>query len=97
MTITTDSQAPAAAASAATGRVARVTGAVVDIDRTSGRPLQSAAKTPFMATFKVRRAVAERENPHDPPYVDVWQSAIFKVGDDWIGTKLVQGGAAKQR
>ena len=57
-------------------------GAVVDIDRTSGRPLQSAAKTPFMATFKVRRAVAERTNPDDPPHVDVWQSAIFKVGDD---------------
>ena len=32
MTITTDSQAPAAAAPAATGRVARVTGAVVDIE-----------------------------------------------------------------
>lgn len=24
-------------------------------------------------------------------------SSTFKVGDDWIGTKLVQGGAAKQR
>lgn len=57
-------------------------GTVVDIDRKSGRPLQSAAKTPFMATFKVRRPVTEHENPNDPPYVDVWQSAIFKVGDD---------------
>ena len=24
-------------------------------------------------------------------------SSTFKVGEDWIGTKLVQGGAAKQR
>ena len=24
-------------------------------------------------------------------------SSTFKVGDEWIGTKLVQGGAAKQR
>lgn len=33
-------------------------GQVVDIDRSSGRPLQSHAKTPFMATFKVSREVA---------------------------------------
>lgn len=35
-------------------------GTVVDIDRHSGRPLQSHAKTPFMATFYV-----EREAPSD--------------------------------
>ena len=85
-------------------------GIVVDIDRKSGRPLQSHAKVwnpvfycdlfssvnqaPFMASFKVRKRelvvtdipdtvlgdeameLAERKE------VDVWQSAIFKVGDD---------------
>ena len=57
-------------------------GTVIDIDRKSGRPLQSAAKAPFMATFKVRRPVTVRANDNDPLYEDVWQSAIFKVGDD---------------
>lgn len=59
-------------------------GVVVDLDRRSGRPLQSAAKAPFMATFLVRRPLAahERAQPGAPEYVDVWQSAIFKVGDD---------------
>jgi phosphatidylinositol 4-kinase len=78
---------------------------VVDIDRKSGRPLQSHAKAPFMATFKVRREVVEVEDAgvsgqassndksgagpgmdEDEKEVkrthDVWQSAIFKVGDD---------------
>jgi len=72
-------------------------GVVVDIDRLSGRPLQSHAKAPFMATFKVRR---ERKQQHDQAgdslllndggepdqaqsaTFDTWQSAIFKVGDD---------------
>ncbi|KAH8117021.1 hypothetical protein DFH11DRAFT_1687803 [Phellopilus nigrolimitatus] len=69
-------------------------GVVVDIDRKSGRPLQSHAKAPFMASFKVRkeRLVISK----DPDSVlgdeaagteareemDIWQAAIFKVGDD---------------
>ncbi|KAG0046870.1 phosphatidylinositol-4- kinase [Gryganskiella cystojenkinii] len=72
-------------------------GVVVDIDKKSGRPLQSHAKTPFMATFKVRktreestldkaikkRGSAEEEAEEQiPKHYDVWQSAIFKVGDD---------------
>ncbi|KAG8721515.1 phosphatidylinositol-4- kinase [Ceratobasidium sp. 394] len=69
-------------------------GIVVDIDKRSGRPLQSHAKAPFMATFKVRKERTEIET--DPNSVlegaganievkkeyDVWQQAIFKVGDD---------------
>ncbi|KAG0346277.1 phosphatidylinositol-4- kinase, partial [Podila humilis] len=74
-------------------------GIIVDIDKRSGRPLQSHAKTPFMATFKVRKtrqasdlekAIIKRgdgdsgddeDEPATRSY-DVWQSAIFKVGDD---------------
>lgn len=48
---------------------------VLDIDYQSGRPLQSAAKAPFMATFKVR----PKDEPNAMP---TWQSVIFKVGDD---------------
>ncbi|KZT27321.1 atypical/PIKK/PI4K protein kinase [Neolentinus lepideus HHB14362 ss-1] len=69
-------------------------GKVVDIDRKSGRPLQSHAKAPFMATFKVRKERVEIES--DPNSLldaegtghekrteyDVWLQAIFKVGDD---------------
>ncbi|KAK0463795.1 uncharacterized protein EV420DRAFT_1520089 [Desarmillaria tabescens] len=69
-------------------------GKVVDIDKKSGRPLQSHAKAPFMATFKVRK---ERVTVNTDPdslldgegggtevrtEYDVWQQAIFKVGDD---------------
>ncbi|KAG0006350.1 phosphatidylinositol-4- kinase [Modicella reniformis] len=72
-------------------------GVVVGIDKKSGRPLQSHAKTPFMATFKVRKvreesaiekAILKRESAEEeeeaqiPKTYDVWQSAIFKVGDD---------------
>ncbi|KAF9355629.1 phosphatidylinositol-4- kinase [Mortierella sp. AD094] len=71
-------------------------GVVVDIDKKSGRPLQSHAKTPFMATFKVRktreesslgkaiikRGAQEEAEEDVPKTYDVWQSAIFKVGDD---------------
>ncbi|KAG8958845.1 phosphatidylinositol-4- kinase, partial [Tulasnella sp. 425] len=69
-------------------------GIVVDIDKKSGRPLQSHAKAPFMATFKVRKQ--KKEVVSDPDKVlddsgeagirvtdyDVWQAAMFKVGDD---------------
>ncbi|KAL0946563.1 hypothetical protein HGRIS_012767 [Hohenbuehelia grisea] len=68
-------------------------GKVVDIDKKSGRPLQSHAKAPFMATFKVRKERVVVNT--DPDSVldgdggiqtlteyDVWQQAIFKVGDD---------------
>ncbi|KAK9727777.1 phosphatidylinositol-4- kinase [Basidiobolus ranarum] len=64
-------------------------GVVIDIDYNSGKPLQSHAKAPFMATFRIRK---ERYNITDlteseeettiPRYNDVWLSAIFKVGDD---------------
>ncbi|KAF8579311.1 atypical/PIKK/PI4K protein kinase [Ramaria rubella] len=69
-------------------------GVVVDIDKKSGRPLQSHAKAPFMATFKVRKkrvvinsdpnSVLEGELVGNETTVDfdIWQQAIFKVGDD---------------
>lgn len=66
-------------------------GVVVDLDRKSGRPLQSHAKAPFMATFKVRKQKidldssdleAELDVALQTSSYDVWQSAIFKVGDD---------------
>lgn len=65
-------------------------GIVVDIDRKAGKPLQSHAKTPFMATFKIERKVrdiSDEDNVQDEEElpmrtVQVWQSAIFKVGDD---------------
>ncbi|PLW12578.1 hypothetical protein PCASD_16853 [Puccinia coronata f. sp. avenae] len=66
-------------------------GTVVDIDRNSGRPLQSHAKTPFMATFKVHREKKVHldddgndveESQDVTKAVDTWQAAIFKVGDD---------------
>ncbi|KAF5100039.1 hypothetical protein D0Z03_000891 [Geotrichum reessii] len=71
-------------------------GEVIDIDRKSGKPLQSHAKTPFLATFKIRRKVRdlgdsengvsdddeEEEDNERTKTIEVWQSAIFKVGDD---------------
>ncbi|KAF8320103.1 atypical/PIKK/PI4K protein kinase [Clavulina sp. PMI_390] len=81
-------------------------GVVIDIDKRSGRPLQSHAKAsalactillaPFMATFKVRKqrvvvadnadSVLEEEyglvSSQPITHIDVWQAAIFKVGDD---------------
>lgn len=67
-------------------------GVVVDLDRKSGRPLQSHAKAPFMATFKVQKEkldlpsnqpieIADEAKGVKTKY-DVWQAAIFKVGDD---------------
>ncbi|UYV78927.1 PI4KA [Cordylochernes scorpioides] len=66
---------------------------VVDIDPTSGTPMQSAAKAPFLARFKVKKCgMKEMDNlalsgspdatciPNDGP--ETWQAAIFKVGDD---------------
>lgn len=69
-------------------------GVVVDVDKKSGRPLQSHAKAPFMATFRVRKErIVINTDPDslldgDGGGVetrvddDVWQQAIFKVGDD---------------
>lgn len=67
-------------------------GVVIDLDRKSGRPLQSHAKAPFMATFKVQKEkldlpsnqsieIADEAKGVKTKY-DVWQAAIFKVGDD---------------
>ncbi|WEW60107.1 phosphatidylinositol-4- kinase [Emydomyces testavorans] len=88
-------------------------GAVVGIDRKSGKPLQSHAKAPYMATFRIRKTkpesnedlngdgddgsqdlLAKVSNPRvhstavsstlstNEASYEVWQSAIFKVGDD---------------
>ncbi|KAJ9109086.1 hypothetical protein QFC21_000414 [Naganishia friedmannii] len=73
-------------------------GVVVDVDKKSGRPLQSHAKAPFMATFKVRKERIEYGKGNEEPSAqlsdefvelqgrkvqyEVWQAAIFKVGDD---------------
>jgi phosphatidylinositol 4-kinase len=69
-------------------------GVVIGIDRKSGKPLQSHAKAPYMATFRVRREKVEESDGEESliksvvkgqPLKDtfeVWQSAIFKVGDD---------------
>jgi phosphatidylinositol 4-kinase A len=66
-------------------------GEVIGIDRKSGRPLQSHAKAPFMATFKIKRIrKLGNGNSQDmgggddegETVTEVMQSAIFKVGDD---------------
>lgn len=56
-------------------------GVVVDIDRQSGKPLQSHAKAPFMATFKIKKTVRNHDTGKSE-YIEKWQGAIFKVGDD---------------
>lgn len=76
-------------------------GVVIGIDRKSGKPLQSHAKAPYMATFRIKKnkgdmegtdSMLEKTNQnieHDndkqitqEETYEVWQSAIFKVGDD---------------
>ncbi|KAI0483053.1 hypothetical protein GGR56DRAFT_622734 [Xylariaceae sp. FL0804] len=73
-------------------------GVVIGIDRKSGKPLQSHAKAPFMATFRIKKAKAGVDEEEEPAEeiakevsktgeasestIEVWQSAIFKVGDD---------------
>lgn len=71
-------------------------GIVIGIDRTSGKPLQSHAKAPYMATFWIRKTAGETSEAKGAPEqahqnagttkqidtMEVWQSAIFKVGDD---------------
>ncbi|QBM90626.1 phosphatidylinositol 4-kinase [Metschnikowia aff. pulcherrima] len=59
-------------------------GVLVDINRKSGKPLQSHAKAPFMATFKIKKEVEELDDYGKTRKVEIekWQSAIFKVGDD---------------
>lgn len=70
-------------------------GVVIGIDRKSGKPLQSHAKAPYMATFRIRKAKGDMEGVDDmleetnktasipeENTVEIWQSAIFKVGDD---------------
>ncbi|KAK9458641.1 uncharacterized protein V1516DRAFT_682228 [Lipomyces oligophaga] len=67
-------------------------GTVIGIDRKSGRPLQSHAKAPFMATFQIRKSIktlntVATEEDGETETVEVntvekWLGAIFKVGDD---------------
>ncbi|TVY20394.1 Phosphatidylinositol 4-kinase STT4 [Lachnellula arida] len=70
-------------------------GVVIGIDRKSGKPLQSHAKAPYMATFRIQKSKGDMEGtdelleetnkngsgPKDDT-IEIWQSAIFKVGDD---------------
>ncbi|KAH8303925.1 hypothetical protein KR044_012424, partial [Drosophila immigrans] len=70
---------------------------VLDIEYSSGTPMQSAAKAPYLARFRVyrcgiteleTRAMEVSNNPnsqedaHMTLGVESWQAAIFKVGDD---------------
>lgn len=68
---------------------------VIDINKTTGTPMQSAAKAPFLARFKViycgqreLESFAMKENDDEKAELlsalgpETWQAAIFKVGDD---------------
>ena len=70
-------------------------GVVIGIDRKSGKPLQSHAKAPYMATFRIKKNRGDSEETDEllgktsrknsvsrDNTVEIWQSAIFKVGDD---------------
>jgi phosphatidylinositol 4-kinase len=70
-------------------------GIVIGIDRKSGKPLQSHAKAPYMATFRIKKSIGDVEGTDEiveetnkkaavpqENTIEIWQSAIFKVGDD---------------
>lgn len=58
-------------------------GTVTDINRKSGRPLQSHAKAPFMASFQIKKEVPRVVDDHViNEEVNSTLAAIFKVGDD---------------
>src|ERR1700733_13465395 len=66
-------------------------GVVIGIDRKSGKPLQSHAKAPYMATFRIKKSKGglqdvnemleetnrQGQEPQDNT-IEAWQSAIFK-------------------